>query len=69
VNTEIRVNARQNQTGNERREQEERARASQLRFKVEPKSPEDARRAIFADTERESGFDAIPSIVNWLLKL
>jgi len=53
----------------ERQEQEERARASQLRFKVEPKTPEDARGAIFADSERESGFDAIPSIVNWLLKL
>ncbi len=53
----------------ERQEQEERARASQLRFKVEPKIPEDARGAIFAGSERDSGFDAIPSIVNWLLKL
>jgi len=52
-----------------RQQQEERARASQLKFKVEPKSPEDARRAIFADTDPEPGFDAIPSIVNWLLKL
>jgi Zn-finger nucleic acid-binding protein len=53
----------------ERREQEERARASQLRFKVEPKSPDDARKATFANTDTESGFDAIPTIVNWLLKL
>lgn len=53
----------------ERRQQEERARASQLRFKVEPKTPEDARRATFDRTATESGFDAIPTIVNWLLKL
>jgi len=53
----------------ERREEEERARASQLRFKVEPKTPEDARRSTFAHTDTESGFDAIPTIVNWLLKL
>jgi Zn-finger nucleic acid-binding protein/ribosomal protein L40E len=53
----------------ERQQQEERARASQLRFKVEPKSPEDARTVVFGDTEREAGFDAVPWIVNWLLKL
>ena len=53
----------------ERREQEERARASQLKLKVEPKSPDDARGAVFTNTDSESGFDAIPTIVNWLLKL
>ena len=53
----------------EREQQEDRARASQLKFKVEPKVPENARRAILADPDREPGFDAIPSIVNWLLKL
>lgn len=53
----------------EREQEEARARASQLRFRVEPKAPEDARRAIFAERAEESGFDAIPSIVNWLLKL
>ena len=53
----------------ERQEQEERARASQLRFRVEPKTPEEARQTIFANTDRDTGFDAIPSIVNWLLKL
>jgi DNA-directed RNA polymerase subunit RPC12/RpoP len=53
----------------ERREQEERARASHLRFKVEPKAPEDARRAVLTPAEVDSGFDAIPTIVNWLLKL
>ena len=53
----------------ERQQQEERARASQLKFKVEPKAPEDARGTLFAGSDHESGFDAIPSIVNWLLKL
>lgn len=53
----------------ERQQQEDRARASQLRFKVEPKTPEDARRIDFGDPERESGLDAIPAIVKWLLKL
>ena len=53
----------------DRRQEDERARASQLRFKVEPKSPEEARRTVFANTDRDTGFDAIPSIVNWLLKL
>ena len=53
----------------EREQQEERARASQQKFKIEPKLPESARRALFADTDCEPGFDAIPSIVNWLLKL
>jgi Zn-finger nucleic acid-binding protein len=54
---------------NERQQQEDRARASQLKFKVEPKTPEDARSSTFANTDRQSGFDAIPAIVNWLLKL
>jgi DNA-directed RNA polymerase subunit RPC12/RpoP len=53
----------------ERRETEDRARTSQLRFKVRPKSPEEARRAVFANSDRDTGFDAIPSIVNWLFKL
>lgn len=53
----------------ERQQQEERARASQLKFKVEPKAPEDARGTLSAGSDRVSGFDAIPSIVNWLLKL
>jgi len=53
----------------ERRQEEDRARASQLKFKVEPKNPDEARAATFANTDRESGFDAIPAIVNWLLKL
>ncbi len=53
----------------EREQQEARARASQLKFRVEPKAPDDARRAIFAEPAGEPGFDAIPSIVNWLLKL
>ena len=53
----------------ERRQDEERARASQLRLKVEPKSPEDARFAIFNDQERDSGLDALPAVVKWLLKL
>jgi len=53
----------------DREQQEERSRASQLKFKVEPKTPEGARRSIFADPDREPGFDAIPSIVNWLLRL
>ena len=53
----------------ERRQEEERARASQHKFKVEPKVPENARNAVYGNTPIESGFDAIPSIVNWLLKL
>ena len=53
----------------EREQQEARARASQQKFKVERKTPEDARTATFANTDGVSGFDAIPSIVNWLLKL
>ncbi len=53
----------------ERRQDEERARAAQLRFKVEPKSAEDARFVAFKDFERDSGLDALPSVVKWLLKL
>jgi Zn-finger nucleic acid-binding protein len=53
----------------ERRQQEERARASQLRFKVEPKSPDDARSVNFGASQGDSGMDAIPWVVNWLLKL
>lgn len=53
----------------ERRLDEERARAAQLRFKVEPKAPEDARFAVFGNAERDSGLDALPSVVKWLLKL
>jgi Zn-finger nucleic acid-binding protein/ribosomal protein L40E len=49
--------------------EEDRARASQLKFKVEPKSPEDARGFNFGDASRNSTFDAIPTFVNWLLKL
>jgi Zn-finger nucleic acid-binding protein/ribosomal protein L40E len=53
----------------ERRQDEERSRAAQLRFKVEPTAPEDARWAAFQDSERDSGLDALPSVVKWLLKL
>jgi Zn-finger nucleic acid-binding protein len=63
------VNLGGERVSDERRQQEERARASQLKFKVVPKTPEDARTATFANTDREFGFDAIPAIVNWLLKL
>lgn len=52
----------------ERRQEEERARASQLRFRVEPKSPEDARLGVLANDDRETSFDALPSIVRWLFK-
>jgi Zn-finger nucleic acid-binding protein len=51
----------------DRREQEERARASQLRFRVEPRTGEDASGA-FSSSDQDSGFDAIPSIVKWLFK-
>ena len=53
----------------ELRQQEERARAAQLKFKVEPKTTEDARAFALADPPRESGLDAIPWVVHWLLKL
>ena len=53
----------------ERRQQEERARASQLRFKVEPKSPEDARSIAFSSSQDDAGMDAIPRVVHWLLNL
>jgi Zn-finger nucleic acid-binding protein len=49
--------------------QEERARASQLKFRVEPKSPEDARTMTFGTSPTDSGLDAIPWVVSWLLKL
>jgi len=54
---------------NERRQDEERARAAQLRFKVEPKAPEDARFGMFEGSERDSGLEALPSVVKWLLTL
>ena len=53
----------------ERRQDEERARTAQLRFKVEPKTPEDARWVAFKDSESDSGLEALPSVVKWLLKL
>jgi Zn-finger nucleic acid-binding protein/ribosomal protein L40E len=53
----------------ELRQQEERARAAQLKFKVEPKTPEDARAFTVQDWPGESGLDAIPRVVNWLLNL
>jgi Zn-finger nucleic acid-binding protein len=53
----------------ERRQDEERARAAQLRFKVEPKTPEDARSAAFKNFDHDSGLDALPSVVKWLLEL
>ena len=52
----------------DRRREEERARESQLRFRVEPKSPEDPRGRTFANHDEETGFEAIPSIVRWLFK-
>ncbi len=52
----------------ERQQQEERARVSQLRFKVEPKTPEDAGAFRFGRDEQLTGFEALPSVVNWLLK-
>ena len=51
----------------ERRLQEERARASQLRFKVEPKSPEDARQHAFGSDDGLSEFGGLPSVVSWLI--
>jgi Zn-finger nucleic acid-binding protein len=53
----------------ERRQDEVRARASQQRFKVETKTPEDARFALMRGVEADSGLDALPSVVKWLLKL
>jgi Zn-finger nucleic acid-binding protein len=53
----------------ERRQDEVRARASQQRFKVETKTPEDARFALLRESERDSGLDALPAVVKWLLKL
>ncbi len=48
---------------------EERARLQQLRFKVEPKSPDDARSQIdLGAGPPDSGLDAIPWLVNWILK-
>ena len=52
----------------ERRKQDERARASELRFKVVPKTPDDARASLFGATPSEPGIDALPWIVNWLMK-
>ena len=53
----------------ERRQDEVRARASQQRFKVETKAPEDARFALMRGPESDSGLDALPAVVKWLLKL
>ena len=50
-------------------QQEARARASQLKFKVEPKSPEDGEKIDFGLFPPESGLDALPWIVKRLLKL
>jgi Zn-finger nucleic acid-binding protein len=52
----------------ERRLDEERARAAQLKFKVEPKTPEDARPVAFGGDPRFTGLDGLPSVVNWLIK-
>lgn len=52
----------------ERRLDEERARAAQLKFKVEPKTPEDARAVAFGGDPRFTGLDGLPSVVNWLIK-
>ena len=51
----------------ERRLQEERARASQLRFKVEPKSPDDARTHPFGRDDGLSELGGLPSVVSWLI--
>jgi Zn-finger nucleic acid-binding protein/ribosomal protein L40E len=52
----------------ERNEQEDRARASQRRFRVEPKAPEDTRWGTFPNRDQDTSFDAIPSIIRWLIK-
>jgi Zn-finger nucleic acid-binding protein len=51
-----------------RQQEEDRARASQLRFKVEPKIPQDGRRVEFFASEGEDRSDAVSVIVHWLLK-
>jgi Zn-finger nucleic acid-binding protein len=48
---------------------EARARESQLRFKVVPKSPEDSRALLFGDSPHDPAVDAIPRIVRWILDL
>jgi len=53
----------------ERRQQDERARASELRFKVQPKGPEDMRSVAFGNTPPDEDSDAISNVINWLLKL
>jgi Zn-finger nucleic acid-binding protein/ribosomal protein L40E len=53
----------------ERREEEEvKARASQERFKVVPKSPEDARTITFGDSDHTEGFDVIPWLIGTIFK-
>lgn len=52
----------------ERRQQEGRARTSQLRFKVVPKSPKDGRPIELTASDREDGFDAVSAMVHWLFK-
>jgi len=53
----------------ERREEEERARASELRIKPQPKSPEDGGKLDFGMYPPDSQLDAIPWIMQRLLKL
>lgn len=53
----------------DRRAEDERARASQLRFRVEPRTPEDPRAYNIRENESIGGLEVIPSVVKWLLKL
>jgi Zn-finger nucleic acid-binding protein len=47
---------------------EAKARASQERFKVVPKSPEDARKTAFGGDERSESFDIIPWLLSTIFK-
>ena len=47
---------------------EERARASQERFKVVPKAPEDARTITFGSDDRREGLDVIPWLLGMIFK-
>lgn len=47
---------------------EAKARASQERFRVVPKSPEDARTIGFGDESRHEGFDVIPWLLSTIFK-
>ena len=61
--------ARGERLSDERRQDEVRARASQQRFKVETKTPEDARFALLREFGTRFRARCPPAVVKWLLKL